>query len=680
MLLINDADLRGKNYQPCPIHPHSATRSRDDVVSSRGRPACFASLSQSLFVIIFTSFFLLLNSAVRVKAGTVELPSADDFLVQGLEEEEPAYGSFQGKMYAGLLPSYNVSSKSATEGGQLAFWYFVQDNRTYPDGFTVWLNGGPGCSSFGGAMFENSPVTLGAWPAGYYGIDIHTPLVANPYAWSRHSAILYVEQPHGTGYSTGPIPQNETEVARYFYYFLQNFRRVFGLDVDVSSSPVSFFGESYAGMYVPSIAHYIHTQNQKLPDDDPRQIRLYGIGLGNGWVSAKVQGPTVIDFAWWHGMIDLSTKNALYNEWYNCRDGSPVSEDDSTFHSFTVPDECNIMGAVLEAAGAGAVRWGGPNTYDVTTWDSYYFLDAPEGTMAEFYNNPKVRKILHFDGPGTPEHWLECAPGAGRRRQLSDSVETEPLGKILLAHDEPMSVLPYIADLLDDANLTRVLIYSGDLDMSTNAQGSELLLDQMKWSGAEGWHNSSVFERGLWFVSNQRHTRSSSANDDFDGQQRPPHIMLGGYAKSYQNLDFVVVVNSGHLVPMNVPIVALDLFDRFWGDRSFLDKALPKFDIIRKKHLGKELSREDRTTAMTNGGGSGDSSLWAILLRAVLFIWVGFLFGFAASSSSSSSSRSSSGFRRPEFPPPSHVGASARRGPSSYRYDSIPSSAPTLEV
>ena len=207
-------------------------------------------------------------------------------------------------------------------------------------------------------------------------------------------------------------------------------------------------------------------------------------------------------------------------------------------------------------------------------------LDDPKGAIAKFYNNPAVQKALNVQPVG--QHWLECMPGAGRRRRrrLSTSQSTtssshhtrrshrkrvlttdELPGKTLLAHDEPESVVPYVADLLDDAKI-RVLIYNGDRDMTTNSQGSEQLLDNMIWSGSMGWNDASHYERGLWIT---RYEANSTT--------------VGGYMKQYKNLQFQVVVNSGHLVPYNAPQTALELITRFLANESFIDKVLPKFDI-----------------------------------------------------------------------------------------------------
>lgn len=448
------------------------------------------------------------------------LPSTnrEDFRVVHLDQIEPAYAQFDGDMFAGTLPS--------RKGGRLSFWLFAPRHPTYDDALTVWMNGGPGCSSFGGCLFEHCPVTIGLYPSGYFGIPSDTPLSYNNYSWTHATHMLYVEQPQGTGFSSGPMPRDESDVAKDFAGFLEHFYQVFD---DWKPKRLFFAGESYAGMYVPSIARYLHRHSD---------ANLHGIALGNGWMDAKVQGPAVIDYAWWHGMIDRPTQQTLHRAWKACQTGEKLPE---WLHDFTTPDECGIMSAVLQAAGADVVDWGGPNAYDVTTWDSYYVLDDPKGTMAEFYNNPAVQDALHMPR----QYWYECLPGAGRRLE-------ELPGKILLAHDRPISVIPYVAELLDAG--VRVLIYNGDRDMTTNGPSTEVLLDEMQWSGAQGWMDE--YSRGLWL---------------------PKEKQLGGYVRHYRNLDFVVVANSGHLVPFNEPDVALDLITRFVGNKTFADEDLPLF-------------------------------------------------------------------------------------------------------
>ena len=335
------------------------------------------------------------------------LPSRDEFLVQGLAEIEPAFASFEGAMYAGLVPTtlyadlqqQDQQQKDDDAVGELMFWLFAPDQPKFDDTLMIWNNGGPGCSSLSGALFENSPVTIPRYPAGYFGINPTERLQANPFAWTNTTMMMFVEHPHGTGFTHGTFPVNETEVGRDFYNFLQNVlsifettrpptaarrRRQLGVvnDADrlnLRSKKLTFFGESYAGFYVPSIAYYIHQQNKKNTENNNNNlsllppINLWGIALGNGWIDAQVQGFAVVPYAHWHGMIDSATVAALQYEWDRCHNGDLTSSSSSPLpkpmHPFTTPDECGIMGAVMQAAGVGVVDWGGPNAYDVTTWD-----------------------------------------------------------------------------------------------------------------------------------------------------------------------------------------------------------------------------------------------------------------------------------------------------------------------
>lgn len=62
----------------------------------------------------------------------------EDFLVYGLEKIQPAYADFDGKMYAGMLPSNN-----GDRVGMTMFWMFEPDTQSIPDTLVLWLNGGP---------------------------------------------------------------------------------------------------------------------------------------------------------------------------------------------------------------------------------------------------------------------------------------------------------------------------------------------------------------------------------------------------------------------------------------------------------------------------------------------------------------------------------------------------------
>ena len=184
-------------------------------------------------------------------------PRKEDFLVHGLDAVQPAYADFEGQMYAGRL-----SANNGDRVGDTMFWMFEPQAQEVPETLVIWLNGGPGCSSFNcGVMMEHSPVTQPLRPAGFCCLQPTPDLQVNTFAWTRATTMLYVEHPWGTGFSYGkPEPATEAEASGDMYAFLQHFFTVFP---HLATHKLYVFGESYAGMFVPSILRFIHRANLK---------------------------------------------------------------------------------------------------------------------------------------------------------------------------------------------------------------------------------------------------------------------------------------------------------------------------------------------------------------------------------------------------------------------------------
>jgi carboxypeptidase D len=167
----------------------------------------------------------------------------EQFFVQGLEQIQAAYAEFDGHMYAGMLPADNGDRINL----QTMFWLFEPATQEVPNSMILWLNGGPGCSSFNcGVMMEHSPVTQPLHAAGYCCLQPDPELHVNPHAWTKGTTVLYVEHPIGTGFSRGTYPSNETEASADLDAFLQNFLAVFD---HLQEYDFFVMGESYAGMF-----------------------------------------------------------------------------------------------------------------------------------------------------------------------------------------------------------------------------------------------------------------------------------------------------------------------------------------------------------------------------------------------------------------------------------------------
>ncbi|EER14823.1 hypothetical protein Pmar_PMAR009418 [Perkinsus marinus ATCC 50983] len=104
------------------------------------------------------------------------------------------------------------------------------------------------------------------------------------YSWNTRANLLYVDQPAGTGFSVGPFVNNGSfEAADDLYMALQEF---FAEYTQYGGKDFYITGESYAGHYIPAIAHKIWRENTK--GIEPH-INLRGLAIGNGWMNAAIQ-------------------------------------------------------------------------------------------------------------------------------------------------------------------------------------------------------------------------------------------------------------------------------------------------------------------------------------------------------------------------------------------------------
>ncbi|KAL6326873.1 hypothetical protein AAG906_012149 [Vitis piasezkii] len=128
--------------------------------------------------------------------------------------------------------------------GEALYYYFVEapTSKEYLP-LLLWLNGGPGCSSLGaGAMAELGPFRVHS--------DGKT-LYRNRFAWNKAANVLFLETPSGVGFSYSNISYNyrgDRKQPRFPEYKKRDFY---------------IAGESYAGHFVPQLAHVILHHNKK---------------------------------------------------------------------------------------------------------------------------------------------------------------------------------------------------------------------------------------------------------------------------------------------------------------------------------------------------------------------------------------------------------------------------------
>jgi carboxypeptidase C (cathepsin A) len=116
------------------------------------------------------------------------------------------------------------------------FWFFESRSKPATDPVTLWMTGGPGCSS-GIALFaENGPCMFTPSSAG--------KTIKNPFSWNSNSSLIFIDQPAGTGYSYGDMDdKDENDIGSDMEVFLQEFFQS-EAGKKYAANPFFVFGES----------------------------------------------------------------------------------------------------------------------------------------------------------------------------------------------------------------------------------------------------------------------------------------------------------------------------------------------------------------------------------------------------------------------------------------------------
>ena len=354
--------------------------------------------------------------------------------------------------------------------------------------------GGPGCSSQLALLTENGPCRV---------TENGHDTTLNPYSWNNKSNIIFVDQPPGTGFSTGNNVTTETEIAQDIWAFLQNFITQFP---QYFTNGFYVIGESYGGHFVPNIVNYLWKQNN---GDSGTYINLKGFGIGNGMTEPYIQ------YAW-YGIMAYNSSTALNSEY----DGIPINE--TVFHTMKskIPEcqslikQCNEYGTVNNSICEVAyitcvhtqlypVEATGVNQYNMNEECQVDGLCYNFSAENVWLNNKTVQSEI-----GVDMEWNAC----------DDQVVLD------LLSDEMKGYADLIIEPIESG--IRGLIYAGDLDFICNWLGNEAWTLALEWNGQSQFNATSPVE---WKM-----------NGEAVGTIRQ--------AEGLTNFTFFRVYQAGHLV------------------------------------------------------------------------------------------------------------------------------------
>lgn len=243
------------------------------------------------------------------------------------------------------------------------FWFFPSQHNWEKDPVSVWLNGGPGSSSLIGLFLENGPYTLTS----------NGTLILNEYSWNRNSSIIYIDNPVGTGFSYTSLSCYVTTVEEVGEGILNVLLQFFKLFPEINQNPFFLTGESYAGKFIPAIAHAI------IHSDKKSHINFQGVAIGNGWIDPVNQ----LGFGHYFYQLGLIDLNAL-KKIKSYEDDIPLHVEQGNYRNAS-----DLMNKVLDLF------------KDLSGFSSLYnYLHetaAPkENDVASFVDNKEVRFLKFF--------------------------------------------------------------------------------------------------------------------------------------------------------------------------------------------------------------------------------------------------------------------------------------------
>ncbi|XP_038708604.1 serine carboxypeptidase-like 20 [Tripterygium wilfordii] len=417
--------------------------------------------------------------------------------------------------FSGTLPSEHYSGYVEAEKDMHLFYYFVVSER-HPktDPVVLWLNGGPGCSSFDGFIYEHGPFKFkDVLPS-----ESSPRLDLNPYSWSKVSNIIYLDSPVGVGLS---YYKDETETkyknddktnAIDTYNFLIKW---FELYPEYVENPFYISGESYAGVYIPILASEIV---EGIDNDVEPKINFQGYMIGNGFVADKAFDTDVL-ISYTHGMGLIS--DDLFEDIQSTCKGKKLDREKCLENLKKAVNVINLFlllyfslqsfpniekkkrRLVLDHGGVVS-RWS----------DSEGRADCINDELAiAWLNNEEVRKAIHTEPVGIIGEWEMCTNDLDYKQNSG-------------------SMIPYHRKLTTRGY--SVLIYSGDHDLVAPFTGSQAWVRSLGYGIVDEWRP--------WKVDDQ----------------------VAGYIQGYHHkLTFMTIMGAGHRVPESKPKEALHFYSHW---------------------------------------------------------------------------------------------------------------------
>ncbi|RIA89249.1 prepro-carboxypeptidase Z [Glomus cerebriforme] len=387
------------------------------------------------------------------------------------------------------------------------FWFFESRNNPKTSPLTLWLTGGPGCSSMVGLFHEIGPCRPSDG-----GINIKE----RPESWNEVSNLLFIDQPVDSGFSFGDKLVSTTgHTSLDLYTFLQRFFEKFP---EYSKMNFHIFGDSYAGHYIPSIAKLIDENNILIKSNYLKAIpiKLRSIGIGNGWIDPKTtlkSYPDYLEFNSYGPKLNSSELAMMRSELPEC-----LQLVDNCYTTGTLTD-CVLIEdhcIVDTSKYLSFFKNSGLNPFDIRTT-----ADLPH-EYTFYLAKPEIMAAI-----GAQKNYTDCSDDIFQRFYYQ--------GDLVRSYK---SAIEYLLN-----KEFPVLLYHGDADFICNWFSGRELANALIWPFQSEFKDAPTEQ---WIVHNKP----------------------AGEIKSFDKLKFVRIYGAGHEAPFYQPVNSLEMFSKWINNEA----------------------------------------------------------------------------------------------------------------
>ena len=548
-------------------------------------------------VVVVVQLLFLMGEArvVTEERATMTTTTTTDDAEKGKKRDADFVAALPGFVRKRIHPHYS-GYLDAKNGTKLHYWMATstkiesggQDEWTTNwerKPVVLWLNGGPGSSSILGMLQEQGPLI----------IDHKGGLMENRYSWTNAGVnLVALESPAGVGWSycekqeQNGCENSDKSTARdakeaMVDFFYEKFP-------ELKANEFFIAGESYAGVYVPTLAMEIVEHNEKFPE---KKINLVGINTADPCTSNKEQRDSM-DMLWYGHKYGFVPDKDFELLWHECKLRYPITrmtsgrwgkkfeEKGKIWDWDSYNKKCKVAHAkfLFSTSKAFSQDWRLAYINDLSLFGPSAVVEgAPEGSL-DYYTNKwmnraDVKKALHIDErPYASKKY--SWPGPNDKWTYASNYDA--------CNDNAGPNVPSMKDFYKKLakRLDRILVLNGDTDPCVSYEGTRKAIENI---------GIPLVRRG----SQRPYFFNATATDISVLAQKPllfgPSLavhpagpQMAGHVTNYEeNLTFATVHGSGHMIPQFRPRVSLHVFKKFIAGEALSpllpsDEELEKFD------------------------------------------------------------------------------------------------------